>query len=228
MRFPTHAPGRRCSRPTERGGLITIVSIMSPIVSERSGDTVPPRYCAVYWDGPTPKRCSLVCCMPRSSPVISTSMDTSGSGTGGSLGKMGLPEKRSACGSMRKPNPSSVQEQTTALCLCSIRLARGSQQIVEVKNARRRETHFRSPQLDRLRNSPIPSGSWLCADQSQSHRRNRANSLLLRGSSCLPLVWRDWITGEDARPLWRSCQWWEVVARAHALIMSRGIPTLTN
>ena len=53
-----------------------------------------------------------------------------------------------------------VEYQTTALSLYSIRLARGSQQIVEVKNARRMETHFRSPQLDLWQ---LTDTEWLLA-----------------------------------------------------------------
>jgi hypothetical protein len=38
--------------------------------------------------------------------------------------------------------------QATTLSLYSVRLSPDQQQITEVKNARRLETHFRSPQLD--------------------------------------------------------------------------------
>ena len=41
-----------------------------------------------------------------------------------------------------------VEYQATALSLYSIRLAPDQQQIALVSNARRLETHFRSPQLD--------------------------------------------------------------------------------
>jgi hypothetical protein len=45
-------------------------------------------------------------------------------------------------------NTLKVEYQATALALYSIRLDTEGQQITEVKNARRLETHFRSPQLD--------------------------------------------------------------------------------
>ncbi len=41
-----------------------------------------------------------------------------------------------------------IEYQATTLSLYSIRLSPDQQQIAEVKNARRLETHFRSPQLD--------------------------------------------------------------------------------
>jgi hypothetical protein len=41
-----------------------------------------------------------------------------------------------------------MEHQATALSLYSVRLSSDQKQITEVKNARRLETHFRSPQLD--------------------------------------------------------------------------------
>jgi hypothetical protein len=41
-----------------------------------------------------------------------------------------------------------VEHQATTLSLYSVRLSSDQKQISEVKNARRLETHFRSPQLD--------------------------------------------------------------------------------
>jgi hypothetical protein len=45
-------------------------------------------------------------------------------------------------------NTLKVEHQATTLSLYSVRLSPDQQQITEVKNARRLETHFRSPQLD--------------------------------------------------------------------------------
>jgi len=45
-------------------------------------------------------------------------------------------------------NTLKVEHQATTLSLYSVRLDK-NQQITEVKNARRLETHFRSPQLER-------------------------------------------------------------------------------
>jgi transposase len=53
-----------------------------------------------------------------------------------------------------------VEYQATALSLYSIRLASDQQQITEVKNARRIETHFRSPQLDLWQ---LSDTEWLLA-----------------------------------------------------------------
>ena len=57
-------------------------------------------------------------------------------------------------------NTLKVEYQATTLSLYSIRLDVGQQQITEVKNARRIETHFRSPQLDLWR---LSDTEWLLA-----------------------------------------------------------------
>jgi hypothetical protein len=57
-------------------------------------------------------------------------------------------------------NTLKVQYQATVLSLYSIRLAPDQQQIAEVKNARRLETHFRSPQLDLWQ---LSDTEWLLA-----------------------------------------------------------------
>lgn len=57
-------------------------------------------------------------------------------------------------------NTLKVEYQATTLSLYSIRLDAGQQQITEVKNARRIETHFRSPQLDLWR---LSDTEWLLA-----------------------------------------------------------------
>jgi len=61
-----------------------------------------------------------------------------------------------------------IEYHTTALALYSVQHA-PDQQITEVTNPRRLETRFRSPQLDRLRSSPRPSGCSRCAAQTR-HR----------------------------------------------------------
>jgi hypothetical protein len=45
-------------------------------------------------------------------------------------------------------NTLKVEYQATTFSLYSVRLSPDQRQITEVKNARRLETHFRSPQLD--------------------------------------------------------------------------------
>jgi len=57
-------------------------------------------------------------------------------------------------------NTLKVEYQATTLSLYSIRLDAGQQQITEVKNVRRIETHFRSPQLDLWR---LSDTEWLLA-----------------------------------------------------------------
>lgn len=57
-------------------------------------------------------------------------------------------------------NTLKVEYQATTLSLYSIRLDADQQQITEVKNARRIETHFRSPQLDLWR---LSDTEWLLA-----------------------------------------------------------------
>ncbi len=57
-------------------------------------------------------------------------------------------------------NTLKVDHQATTLSLYSIRLDADQQQITEVKNARRIETHFRSPQLDLWR---LSDTEWLLA-----------------------------------------------------------------
>lgn len=53
-----------------------------------------------------------------------------------------------------------VEYQATTLSLYSVRLSPGQRQIAEVKNARRLETHFRSPQLDLWQ---LSDTEWLLA-----------------------------------------------------------------
>jgi putative transposase len=57
-------------------------------------------------------------------------------------------------------NTLKIEHQATTLSLYSIRLDADQQQITEVKNARRIETHFRSPQLDLWR---LSETEWLLA-----------------------------------------------------------------
>ena len=53
-----------------------------------------------------------------------------------------------------------VEYQATTLSLYAVRLSSDQQQITEVKNARRLETHFRSPQLDLWQ---VSDTEWLLA-----------------------------------------------------------------
>jgi hypothetical protein len=53
-----------------------------------------------------------------------------------------------------------IEYQTTALSLYSVRLSPDQQHIAEVKNPRRLETHFRSPQLDLWQ---LSKTEWLLA-----------------------------------------------------------------
>lgn len=57
-------------------------------------------------------------------------------------------------------NTLKVEHQATTLSLYSIRMDSDQQQITEVKNGRRIETHFRSPQLDLWR---LSDTEWLLA-----------------------------------------------------------------
>jgi hypothetical protein len=57
-------------------------------------------------------------------------------------------------------NTLKVEYQATTLSLYSIRMDTEKQRITEVKNARRIETHFRSPQLDLWR---LSETEWLLA-----------------------------------------------------------------
>jgi transposase len=57
-------------------------------------------------------------------------------------------------------NTLKVEHQATTLSLYAVRLSSDQREITEVKNARRLETHFRSPQLDLWR---ISDTEWLLA-----------------------------------------------------------------
>jgi hypothetical protein len=57
-------------------------------------------------------------------------------------------------------NTLKVEHQATTPSLYSVRLSPDQQQITEVKNARRLETHFRSPQLDLWQ---LSDTEWLLA-----------------------------------------------------------------
>jgi putative transposase len=57
-------------------------------------------------------------------------------------------------------NTLKVEHQATTLSLYSVRLSPDQQQVTEVKNARRLETHFRSPQLDLWQ---LSDTEWLLA-----------------------------------------------------------------
>lgn len=78
-----------------------------------------------------------------------------------------------------------VEYQTTALSLYSIAFQRGSEQIAEVKQARRIQTPFRSPQLDLWQ---LSETEWLLALRrpDPAPRRNRGKIVSLARQ--LPLL----------------------------------------
>jgi hypothetical protein len=80
-----------------------------------------------------------------------------------------------------------VEHQATTLSLYSVRLSPDQQQITEVKNARRLETHFRSPQLDLWQ---LSDTEWLLALRrpESAQRRNRGTLVALARQLPLP----DW------------------------------------
>ena len=57
-------------------------------------------------------------------------------------------------------NTLKVEHQATTLSLYSVRLSSDQREITEVKNGRRLETHFRSPQMDLWQ---ISDTEWLLA-----------------------------------------------------------------
>ena len=80
-----------------------------------------------------------------------------------------------------------VEHQATTLSLYSVRLSPDHQQITEVKNARRLETHFRSPQLDLWQ---LSETEWLLALRRPERgvRRNRGKLVALARQLPLPDV----------------------------------------
>lgn len=78
-----------------------------------------------------------------------------------------------------------VEYQATALSLYSLRLAPDQQQIIEVKNARRLETHFRSPQLDLWQ---LSGTEWLLALRRPElvTRKKQSNMVALAEQLLLP------------------------------------------
>ena len=102
MRSPTHAPGRRSTRPIRPSGRTTMWSTITPIGSARTGDTARKRCYVECWGAPSPKRCCRGLCTRLSSPARLLNLGTSSSSTGNSLERMGYPpEKKSRCGCMR-------------------------------------------------------------------------------------------------------------------------------
>ncbi len=70
----------------------------------------------------------------------------------------GWPGKMYRCGSIE--GNLKVEYQATALSLYELSIEKGTGKIAEVTNARRLETHFRSPQLDLWQLSDM---EWLLA-----------------------------------------------------------------
>jgi hypothetical protein len=118
-----------------------------PIVSARMGDIALLLSCEGCWAARFQKKSSRGPCTPRSLPVISTSMGMSGSNFKHwrFYGENGLAGEEVSVwvyeGTLK------IEYQATALSLYSVRLS-PDQQITEVKNPRRIETHFRSPQVE--------------------------------------------------------------------------------
>jgi hypothetical protein len=83
-------------------------------------------------------------------------------------------------------NTLKVEHQATTLSLYSVRLSSDQQQITEVKNARRLETHFRSPQLDLWQ---ISETEWLLALRRPEPvaRKKQSNIIPLARQLPLPL-----------------------------------------
>jgi transposase len=80
-----------------------------------------------------------------------------------------------------------VEYQATTLSLYAVRLSPDQQQITEVKNARRLETHFRSPQLDLWQ---LSDTEWLLALRrpEPSPRKKPSTVLALARQLPLPLL----------------------------------------
>ncbi len=78
-----------------------------------------------------------------------------------------------------------VEHQATTLSLYSVRLSPDQRQITEVKDARRLETHFRSPQLD---HGPLSDTEWLLALRRPEPvaRKKPGNIVLLARQLPLP------------------------------------------
>src|SRR5260221_14491561 len=79
--------------------------------------------------------------------------------------------------------------QATTFSLYPFRLSSDQQQIDEVTNPRRLETHFRSPQLDLWQ---LSDTEWLLALRRPEPvaRRNGTRSSLLHDNSCFPRLAR--------------------------------------
>ena len=74
-------------------------------------------------------------------------------------------------------NTLKVEHQATTLSLYSIRMDQDRQQITEVKNARRIETHFRSPQLDLWQ---ISETEWVLAlRRPEPAARKKPNKIIV-------------------------------------------------
>jgi hypothetical protein len=82
-------------------------------------------------------------------------------------------------------NTLKIEYQATALSLYSVRLSSDQQQITEVKNPRRLETHFRSPQLDLWQ---VSDTEWLLALRrpETSERKKPGKVVVLAEQLTLP------------------------------------------
>src|SRR3981081_4947399 len=146
MPSPTRAPGRRSNRPIKPGGSITTSSIITPIGSARTGGTAPRRCYVECWGRTIPED---VLSRALYATRFTRQIDKHGYVRFKHwkfFGENGLPTGEDVSVWVYE-NTLKVEHQATTLSLSSVRLDK-NQQITEVKNARRLETHFRSPQLD--------------------------------------------------------------------------------
>src|SRR5260221_14001707 len=81
-------------------------------------------------------------------------------------------------------NTLKVEHQATTLSLYSVRLSSDQQQITEVKNARRLETHFRSPQMDLWQ---LSDTEWLLALRRPEPVARKKASKIVALAQQLPL-----------------------------------------
>ena len=144
------------NRPTRRGGTTTTVSTITPIVSARTGGTARLRSCVGCW-AHLPSRGSCGHGTRPSLPANSTGMECRFK-QWRFFGENGLAGEEVSVWVYE--DTLKVEHQATTLSLYSVRLSPDQRQITSVSNARRLETHFRSPQLDLWQ---LSETEWLLA-----------------------------------------------------------------
>src|SRR5258708_1340673 len=123
------------------------------------GDTARRRCCVECWGVPFPKRCSRGPCTRPNLPARLSLHGYVRFKHWKFFGENGLPAGEDVSVWVYE-NTLKVEHQATTLSLYAVRLSSDQREITEVKNARRLETHFRSPQLDLWR---ISDTEWLLA-----------------------------------------------------------------